>query len=109
MSTTFEAMMDEKMGHTAYWAGDEAAWLSEDALGVVALASEMQIAVCGVEVWLATDPGPTIPFPFIYQYAAPHRAASETWRQYVASINMKARAFIETFRWHKEDAVHQDK
>ena len=58
MSTTFEALMDEKMGHTAYWAGEEAAWLSEDALGVVALASEMQIAVCGVEVWLATDQAP---------------------------------------------------
>jgi hypothetical protein len=46
----------------------EAAWNTADALKVIAWAAKSHVPILGVEVWLPTTPGPTIPTPYIYTF-----------------------------------------
>jgi hypothetical protein len=50
----------------AYRARDEYAWSRRDAIDVVEALQSRLFKVIGVEVWLPTKPGPTIPAPYIY-------------------------------------------
>ncbi len=76
----------------AYRAGGEMAWDRADALRVVALVESHGYRVIGVEIWLPTRPGPTIPTPFVYD-----------WRE---SYEIPAAAFIKTFQWDETDRSH---
>jgi hypothetical protein len=78
----------------AYGAGNEFAWPREDAIQVIA-AIKSHFVVVGVEVWLPTTPGPTIPTPFVYQWGAGPSDAKN------------AAEYIRTFEWDDADTHHR--
>jgi len=90
----------------AYVAGEEAAWDRSHALLVVDYCADRDLAVSGIEIWLATSPGPTIPTPYIYGWEASRRVPGETWATFVARSNLEARHFIATFEWDSADTTH---
>ena len=49
-----------------FMAGEEPAWPKQAALEIIEFCMAESIAVLGGEVWLPTDPGPTVPTPYIY-------------------------------------------
>jgi hypothetical protein len=87
----------------AYIAGGEAAWPREKALEVVNFLSKNSLPVCGIEIWLPTDPGPTIPTPYIYTWEARPIKENEERSFYVKGTNEEARQYIRTFEWDERD------
>jgi hypothetical protein len=95
MSTTTRAWaqsLPAALQARAYRAGAEHAWAREDALAVIAALAARGHTVIGVDVWLATDPGPTIPGPFVYDWSA---AQGGTAAQFIAG-----------FAWDPADTSH---
>ena len=85
--------------------GGEAAWSKEDALNVIRWATSSEIAVFGVEVWLPTTPGPTIPMPFVYTFGwEPYK--NETWLAFVKRANVGSVEYVDEFEWDPEDVQH---
>jgi hypothetical protein len=80
----------------AYQSDRELAWSREDAIQVVE-ALRAHFAVIGMEIWLPTTSGPTIPSPFIYHWAP-------TGEQCTTA----AAEFIRNFRWDEADVDHHD-
>ncbi len=83
----------------------EAAWGKDDALQVLAWAAASQIPILGVEVWIPTTPGPTIPTPFIYTFE-PKYAAGEPHSEFIARANREAAEYVRSFAWDSEDRAH---
>jgi hypothetical protein len=83
-----------------YRANDELAWSRVDAIRVVEILTAKGYVVLGVDIWLATQPGPTIPTPFVYDWAStvdrPPKANPKT-----------ADEFIRNFGWAPSDETHQ--
>ena len=86
--------------------GSEAAWPADEALKVIDWATRSQIAVIGIEVWLPTIPGPTIPTPFVYTHET-RRGETESWDQFFDRSNAAAKDYIERFEWDEYDVKHQ--
>jgi len=63
-------------------------------------------AVIGIEVWLATELGPTIPAPGIYVWEAPSRHAAESWSVFAQGVNTRAADYVRAFSWHPNDMKH---
>jgi hypothetical protein len=80
----------------AYRAGNEFAWVREDAVRAIE-AVKRHFVVIGVEVWLPTTPGPTIPSPFIYHWA---------WE---SDGTTSAVDFIRDFAWDEADVAHRER
>jgi hypothetical protein len=99
--------LPDDLRESAYYAAEEAAWSWPDAIRVIAHLSKLHQAVCGIEVWLPTEPGPTIPEPYIYVWAGEERSPEETWDQYVERVNRQAVTYISGFRWDERDIEHQ--
>jgi hypothetical protein len=97
----------EALRRAAYLAAGEAAWDEPGALDVIRLLSAQDISIQGLEVWLATDPGPTIPTPYIYEWAARKRATKEPWGMYVQQVNAAASDYVRSFAWDPRDVHHQ--
>jgi hypothetical protein len=95
--------LPESLQITAYSAGGEYAWPRDQALLVIQNLSENGFAVIGAEVWLATDPGPTIPTPGIYTWEAQSRHAAEQWSAFARRVNNEAADFVSAFSWHPDD------
>lgn len=93
---------------SAYYATGEAAWPGQEALRVIARFTDQGIAVLGVEVWLPTRPGPTIPTPFIYTWEAEEKKEFETWTEFARRVNKQAREYIDKFEWDEADNEHQN-
>lgn len=56
--------------------------------------------VIGVDVWLPTTPGPTIPTPYVYDWnLSSDRVTPEYPRTAVD--------FIQTFEWSEDDTSHR--
>lgn len=100
-------LLPESLKQRAYCAGEEAAWGKQDAKNVIEYFETKGVVVDGIEVWLPTEPGPTIPTPFIYTWTAEEQATHQTWGQYVAECNESAKRYIDTFQWDQEDTVHK--
>lgn len=100
----FFGKLPQHLQDNAYLVGEESAWLKNDALGVIDFCKEQGIAVLGGEVWLPTQPGPTIPTPFIYTWEADQRLSTESWSQFVGRTSERARKYIADFRWDPADA-----
>lgn len=83
----------------------ERAWAKSDALNVIDWASANGLAVFGAEIWIPTNPGPTIPTPYIYGFE-PREIDGESWEHFVARANAEAREFIRSFNWHRADTCH---
>lgn len=82
----------------AYKADDEMAWSREDAIRVANLLQKRGYVVVGVDIWLPTQPGPTIPTPFVYDWSLRERKPPD----YPSS----AVEFIRSFAWDPSDESH---
>jgi hypothetical protein len=80
----------------AYQSGLEFAWQRDDAIRVVEVLKS-RFLVIGVDIWLPTVPGPTIPTPFIYDWDLEREKRSP----------IGAAEFIRNFQWAEEDVDHQ--
>jgi hypothetical protein len=92
-----------------YKGAHESAWAAQAALQVIAHLSAHEVAVLGGEVWLPTNPGPTIPGPFIYTWSIDEKRDNESWSQFVQRANQLAKTYVSTFRWDDADVMHQSR
>ena len=97
--------LPQNLRRAAYYSEREAAWPRAQALEVIDAITEQGGAILGGEIWLATEPGPTIPTPFIYTWETEQRA-SEGWPQFVQRANEAARQYVVTFAWDDDDGAH---
>jgi hypothetical protein len=83
----------------------EAAWPRPQALLVLESLARLRIPVVGVEVWIATTPGPTIPTQPYYGISIDttdrldEEAVNESIRQ--------AAQFVAGFKWLESDERHR--
>jgi len=98
--------LPESLQIAAYCSGGEYAWPRDGALQVIQHLTEVGSAVIGVEVWLATEPGPTIPSPGIYVWEAPSRQATASWSAFAQAANTKAADHVRAFSWRPHDIEH---
>jgi len=99
--------LPESLRVAAYYAGEEAAWPAEEAINVLECATELGLAVCGVEVWLPTVPGPTIPTPYVYSWEGEDQEAEEGWSDFLQRVNGAAAEYIRQFAWDPKDKSHE--
>lgn len=96
----------QQLRSTAYFSlNEEPAWPRKDALDVIAWATASQVAVFGIEIWLPTNPGPTVPTPFIYTFET-EQLDGEMWVQFVRRANHSAADYIRDFDWDTGDTKH---
>ena len=87
------------LGSAYFDTGGEPSWPTHDALRVIEWATNCDLAVFGGEVWLPTNPGPTIP---MYAFSSePHM--DEKWNQFVQRANPAAEQFMKNFEWNEND------
>jgi len=101
------ARLPESLRVAAYYAEGEAAWPAEEALSAVQCATELGVAVCGVEVWLATASRPTIPTPHVYTWEFREQEPQEAWLAFVRRANHEATEYIRSFSWDPRDQAHR--
>jgi len=89
-------LLPTDLAKAAYRANDEMAWSRPDAIRVVELLTANRYVVLGVDIWLATQPVPTIPTPLVYDWAltVDHPSAK------------LATEFIRDFSWAPFDKRH---
>lgn len=105
---SFVDILPERFRKSGYLAGGEAAWPKGEACRVIDYLTSVSLAVCGIEIWLPTDPGPTIPTPFIYTWEATPINQQESWSDFARRTNEQAKVYIRAFEWDKEDTEHKD-
>lgn len=105
---TFVQKLPEFLRKSAYYAGQEAAWPREQAIKVIEHLKIHNAVVLGVEVWLPTHPGPTIPTPFIYSWDSGSQHQGESWQDFVRRANTGAAEYVRRFNWDKQDQTHQE-
>jgi hypothetical protein len=103
---SFLDQLPTKLRNAAFRAGDEFAWARGPAIEVIHLLTASCIPIDGIEVWLPTTPGPTIPGPFIYHWPGHNRRSGATLREYVEDANAKAEEYVSSFRWDERDATY---
>lgn len=106
----FISRLPKQLQKAAYIVGDDVAWSREETIQVINHLSELGLAVCRIEIWLPTRPGPTIPTPYIYAWEPDTKAYSEDLKEpsIVRWMNDQARIYVKTFEWDKKDRIHQD-
>lgn len=75
------------------------AWPRADAIKVLNILHESGFVVLGVDVWIATNPGPTIPTPYIYDWQLGPDQAS-------VGGAASALEFVQDFQWDHRDQSH---
>jgi hypothetical protein len=85
---------------SAYPAGEEHAWNRGDALKVLSWLEQRGLVVLGVDVWIPTILGPTIPAPYVYDWDID--AVREP------SAPQRASEFVSSFKWHPADEHRQE-
>jgi hypothetical protein len=100
MESDWEKILPVALRHAAYRAGTECAWSRTEALQVIELLVEKGYSVIGVDIWLPTNPGPTIPTPFVYDWDLESVRASKNYPG-------TALEFVRTFEWDSTDLVFQ--
>jgi hypothetical protein len=92
----------------AYYAQNkEFAWARDDALRVIFWATESRILILGLEVWLPSTPGPTIPFPYVYTFT-PKYTPGESQEASLVRANQEVADYVRTFAWDVNDIVCHD-
>jgi hypothetical protein len=79
----------------------EMAWPREHALSVVLVLEQNGYEIIGIDIWLPTVPGPTIPTPFIYDWDS-----GCTWPESTAK---SPATFVATFDWDPSDHASRGK
>lgn len=74
---------------------------------VVDYLAKQGIAVLGGEVWLPTEPGPTIPMPFVYAWDVGDKRSDESWTEFLQRARALAVDYIERFAWDEADSTHR--
>lgn len=96
----WEGLLPAHLQKLAYRAGTECAWKQQDAIEVLEFLSNKGYVLLGVDVWLATEPGPTIPMPFVYDWSLETNSSpGQQW--------MSAPDFVRHFEWDPADRSHQ--
>jgi hypothetical protein len=96
----WDKLIPDDLRSAAYRSNCECAWNREDALRVIDVLSQNGCVVLGVDVWLPTDPGPTIPTPFVYDWSLRPEAPSKEYPK-------TAKDFVRTFEWEPSDDGHK--
>ena len=107
MALTDLDQLPKSLQTRAYHAAGEIAWPRPEALQVIDYLTAQGTAVLGVEIWLPTSPGPTIPTPIIYNWEAEARQESEAWTQFAERVNQLAKEYVDSFEWDEEDVSHK--
>ena len=81
--------------------GDEMAWPKVQALKVVSFLEANGYVVTGVDIWIPTNPGPTIPTPFVYDWKLKGIPRAD-------SYPTTAVEFIDSFEWDPKDNSHNN-
>jgi hypothetical protein len=84
---------------SAYNAGQELAWGKQDAMHVIEILINYNYVIIGVDIWIPTDGGPTIPTPFVYDWSPGQQSPQRKHRE-------SAKDFIELFQWDSADRSH---
>jgi hypothetical protein len=98
------SQLPDKLRKAAYHASNEFAWTKSDSLDVIDWLSSQGLSVSGVELWLATHPGPTIPTPYVYQWSARPATVGQS---NAAVQNTAAKKYISEFEWDEKDHHRQ--
>jgi len=96
----WHGLLSEDLVNAAYRANQEMAWSRADAISVIELLKANAYVVLGVDVWLPTRPGPTIPTPFVYDWQL--RAGLRS-----GNYPNAADEFVRTFKWAPSDESHR--
>ena len=83
----------------------EAAWSRGDTLQVIAWAVASHVPILGIEVWLPTTPGPTIPTPYIYTFE-PKSVPGEPRNEFIVRAGREAAEYVTSFAWDTQDRAH---
>ena len=94
------AHIPQRLQASAYRAGDELAWPREQAMQIAEVLKSRHFVVIGVDIWLPTIPGPTIPTPSVYDWSLDVDDRSPTHAT-------RAVEFIRDFQWADDDTDHQ--
>jgi hypothetical protein len=100
MKMDWHKLIPDDLRAAAYESNSECAWNRGDVLRVIDVLSENGYVVLGVDIWLPTDLGPTIPTPFVYDWTLRADALSTEYPK-------TAKDFIRTFEWDSADNSHQ--
>lgn len=95
----WEKILPKPLVKKAYRSRSELAWPKEDALSVINILQESGYLIIGVDIWLATENGPTIPTPFVYDWDLSAQESDN-------SQNSTAEEFIASFQWDPSDTSH---
>ena len=96
-----------KLLEKAYLTEDkkEAAWARGDALQVIEWCAETGVPILGVDVWLPTIPGPTIPTPYIYTFES-RQMPSESKTDFAIRSANECGDYVKSFEWDAEESTH---
>jgi hypothetical protein len=98
--------LPEQLLATAYRARNgELAWDRGNALRALRWAQACGGCVLGVEIWIPTTPGPTIPAPFVYAFE-PRRISGESNVEFIDRANNETAEYVREFKWDSEDSAH---
>ena len=100
--------LPEKLKKGSYFASGEYAWSKEGAVEIIDWLSNKVIVVNGIEIWIPTQPGPTIPSSYIYSWEAEQKKKDENWLQFVEHTNKNAKNYILSFQWDENDLNYKD-
>ena len=92
---------------TSYSAGEEHAWSMQDTIIVIEQLRKLDLALCGIEIWLPADHGPIIPTPFIYGWAI-EPEKNEEWKKFKDRSRNEAIEYLNSFSWDRNDVAHQN-
>jgi hypothetical protein len=84
----------------------EPAWARIDALRVIDWARDVGLSLLGIEIWIPTSPGPTIPMPFFYSYE-PTPFPAESKALFDVRTYLEAADYVLSFEWDRQDTAHQ--
>jgi hypothetical protein len=101
------SQLSDRLKEAAYYASNEYAWTRNDALEVIDWLSAKGLPVWGVELWLRTQPGPTIPTPYIYQWSMP--TTDSATKPDAPTQNEMAKRYVSSFEWDENDLQSQGK
>lgn len=91
-------MLPHDLTATAYMAGSEAAWDRQRALDVIKFLEEKGFQILGVDIWIPTDPGPTIPAKFVYDWSIDIERRSKKF--------LTPTEFVLNFSWDYTDEIN---
>jgi hypothetical protein len=99
----YRLLPNELYGNAYRSLNDELAWCREQALHVIEILVSKGYVVTKVDVWIPTEPGPTIPTPFVYDWSLKGRHRKDT-------LPESAKEFVRKFDWdlHDENNVGID-